>query len=509
MDLINRLVSNRALGALVIVAFTLFAYSFMLQAPFRSMDDTTSIVENKDLRDFKSIPKVWTSAFFGDQSYYRPLVTMSFMLEYAIYGLNSFWFNLDNLILHILNTLCVFVLFARLWSDKPLALLTALLFAIHPVQWEAICNVAGRPILLSALCVFCSFLLFMEFDTRRHLLWLMGSLAGFIIGIFCKESTVIFPVVLGMYLFYVSKSDRKPWMALLPFFMVIFGYFELRRQLGITQVFAWGSLDASVLGFLSFVRGCITYLRLYVFPVDLYFDRSRAVFGSFVDPQLLGTILFWIAAISAVWAFRAKINSKVLFCMLWFLLEFAPVCQIVTSLGVQPGYISLAEHFLYVPTAAMAAILVWAARGVQEINRQRKWCSPAIAQVAVAGIGVFLYLTTIQQAVYASSELSMLKRSVTFQPNNSRVLYSIGMNYVNRGMFEVAHTYFQQAVRVDPWNVRAKIALGKVLCDQGQYEDCLDVYGAIRNPGPFAAILEENVRLTHKIIEQKRGAVKQ
>lgn len=504
MDLIDRLVRHRWLGGLVIVLLVVTAYSFMLNAPFRSMDDATSIVENKDIRSLSNIPKVFSGSFFGDHSYYRPLVTISFMLEYAAFGLKSFWFNLDNVILHIINCFCVLALFRRIFKDREVAFWTAFLFALHPVQWEAICNVAGRSILLSALFVFISFILFIEFDNRRNVFWLAASLTSFFLGIFCKESTAILPIVLGMYLVFVSREKNKPWLSLALYFVVVFGFLMLRKLLGITQLFAWGSTDALVMGFLSFARGCITYLRLYVFPVDLYFDRSRAVFAGFADPQVLFTILFWLTALVGVWRARKQLDLRLLFLMLWFLIDFAPVSQILTSLGVQPGFISLAEHFLYVPTAAMAALIVVTVRHLWSLNIRKKICSTQVAGLAVAGMMVFFYLTTIQQSVYASNELSMLKRSVSMQPYNSRVLYSLGMNYVNRRMFETAEYYFQTAVRIDPWNIRARIALGKVLCDQGKYERGMEVYRSIANPGPFAPILEENIRLTKIIMEEAK-----
>ena len=94
----------------------------------------------------------------------------------------------------------------------------------------------------------------------------------------------------------------------------------------------------------------------------------------------------------------------------------------------------------------------------------------------------------------------MLKRSIAMQPFNSRVQYSLGMNYVNSGMFQVAQIYFQQAAAMDPWNVRARVALGKVLCDQGKYREGIAVYQSIHDAGPFEGILRENLRLSQKII---------
>ena len=62
-----------------------------------------------------------------------------------LFGFNSFFYNLDNLILHILNALLVFLLVSRLTNNDTIGFWTGLLFVIHPVQWEAVCNVPGGP----------------------------------------------------------------------------------------------------------------------------------------------------------------------------------------------------------------------------------------------------------------------------------------------------------------------------------------------------------------------------
>ncbi len=492
-----------ALYAVLVLA----AYSFMLRAPFRSMDDATTIVENQDIRGFQNLPKVFTGSFFGDRSYYRPLVTASYMAEYAFFKLDAFWFNLDNVILHILNSLCVFALIRRLFNCRNTAFWAALLFAVHPVQWEAVSNISGRAILLSALFVFSSMILFLDFYKSRQRIFLVGSLVSFILAMFSKESSAVLPVVLTLYIFFnreEKSANPRPWFSLAPFFLLVAGFLSLRQQLGITQLFAWGSGDALTLGFLSFARGCITFLRLFVFPVDLYFDRSRAVFLNFSQPELILTVIFWISVLWMIWHNRHAAGGTILFLIAWFLIDFAPVSQIVTSLGVQPGYISLAEHFLYVPSVAMLTLLVVGVRHLWQMNKDKKWCSPPVAGMAVAGVIIFFYLTTIQQAVYAGNELSMLKRSIAMQPNNSRVQYSLGMNYVRRGLFQPAEHHFRTATAVDPWNIRARIALGKVLCDQGRFEEGIAVYRSVTNPGPFAEILQENLKLSLKILDSQK-----
>jgi tetratricopeptide (TPR) repeat protein len=501
---LKNITHQRWLGFLLTAAVVLTAYSFVLKAPFRNLDDTTMIVSNENLRSLENFSKIFTSSFFGDRSYYRPLVLASYMIEYHFFGLDPFFYYLDNVLLHILNAFGVYFLVFRLFKDRSLSWWVSFLFAIHPVQWEAVANVSGRVILLNTFFLLLSFGWFIDFRERRRMVCLAGSILSFFLALLCKESAAMLPVVLLLYLAFYSDEKPRPWPSVAPFFLIVVGMILWRRQLGITELFAWGSLQATLLGFLTFARGMITYLRLFVFPVDLYFDRSRMVFQNFADVQLLATVAFWLAALVLLWRARARIDRKVLFLILWFALEFAPVSQIVTSLGVQPGFISLAEHFLYLPSIAILTVAVLGLRRVGELNRARRWFSPAIGGIAVAGFLLFLLLTTVQQNIYASNDLAMLTRSLQHQPVNSRLQYSVGMHYVQKGNFPTAERYFAQAVLMDPWNVRARIALAKSLCDQGRYDEGIAVYTSIRDAGPLQGLLDENLRLSYKLRDQRR-----
>ena len=286
------------LRAAAIIVLGFIAYGSMLPAPFRVMDDRISIVENPAIKSAKNIPEIFQEGYFHDQSYYRPLINLSFMGEYQAFGFNSFFYNLDNLILHILNALLVFLLVSRLTNNDTIGFWTGLLFVIHPVQWEAVCNVPGRSILLSAFFVLSSFVLFLEFYKHRRGFCLALVLITFFLGLLCKESAGVLPFVVMAYL---SLDKTKPWpqkiKCLWPFFIGIAGYLFLRQYFGITDVHQAGQPLVLILGFVTFLRSVITDLRLFVFPVDLHYDRCLPFMLSLDQPQALATCFFWAAAL--------------------------------------------------------------------------------------------------------------------------------------------------------------------------------------------------------------------
>ena len=76
------IIRSNWLCALLIVVLGFSAYSFMLDAPFKDLDDRYSIIENNDIKDVSSLGKIFRSSYFQKGSFYRPLVYVSYMIEY-------------------------------------------------------------------------------------------------------------------------------------------------------------------------------------------------------------------------------------------------------------------------------------------------------------------------------------------------------------------------------------------------------------------------------------------
>src|SRR3989344_3006222 len=273
----------------------LIAHGVALNGSFKTMDDETSIINNQNLRSFSSLGGIFTESFFrGDRTYYRPLVTFSFLLDYQIAGLNPFFYYLTNLLLHLANAVLLFFTFNIFLKRKFSNFAAALLFVVHPVQWEAVANIAGRSILLCAFWQFTAFLLYLRYaaqsrlDPRRKVYYAC-SLLAFSLALLSKESAVVLPFLVAGYEYWLGRRHKGKILTaqaverVFPFLAVVAGYLLLRKFLGITNVAFWPSLQYLIFGVLTFLSSVLVYLRIFIFPVDLHFDRTTAYFTSFAD----------------------------------------------------------------------------------------------------------------------------------------------------------------------------------------------------------------------------------
>jgi protein O-mannosyl-transferase len=192
--------SSRRLGdraALLVVALVvLLVWGRTLSFPLL-WDDRNLIVENPYLR-LSSLPGLAFREDFWQltnspkaSGMYRPLVLLSYWLEFGIWRLNPLGYHLSGLLLHLTNALLTFALARRIGLTTWAALLTALLFAVHPVQLEAVANVASRPDLLATALVLVASVGWLSHGWQR---WLAP--AWLALGMWCKESALVGPLLL-------------------------------------------------------------------------------------------------------------------------------------------------------------------------------------------------------------------------------------------------------------------------------------------------------------------------
>ncbi len=491
------------------------------------MDDEVSIVGNEQIRSFSNTGEILTQSFFGGQAYYRPLVALSYMVEYHLFGLKPFYYYLTNILIHIATSITLFYVMNFIFRRQLFAFAIALLFAIHPVHWEAVANISGRAILLCAFFYMNAFLLFCRAGKNK---WVYAlSLISFIFALLSKESAGMLPVLLLSYQFFLGReippyppfskggtSCAYPpsppplkkggrggfgWvLPVLPFFFLDAVYILFRRLLGITHWFQWQSIGDSALGFLTFLRSVITALRLFVMPVDLHFDRSQKLFSGFFEWGALATLLFFVVLIILFVRFKAKLSPGALFFISWFCIELFPVSQIPVSIGVRPGYISTAEHFLYTPAVGIFALAVLGAMSL----RPGRFISPGGFKVITAGCYGFLFLMTVQANIYAAQEIAMFERTLAISPHNTRVRNSLGLSLAKLNRFAEAEYHFRKVLVVDPLHVRARIGLGKSLCDQGKFQEGIREYETIKDAGDLSPLLAENLELTYRLLSKQK-----
>jgi 4-amino-4-deoxy-L-arabinose transferase-like glycosyltransferase len=183
---------------IIITLVTLLFYVPSLGNDFQAHDDTLLITENPTAQGL-SIKNIRAAFSTFDPELYIPMTLITHQIEYSLFGLNPFFFHFTNLLLHIGSSILVTLIAYRLSKDRSrypeiFAIGTGVLFALHPLNTEAVAWAAARKDILSGFFFFASLWAYLKVDSHKK--WYVLSILLFALGLLSKISIVVLPVAL-------------------------------------------------------------------------------------------------------------------------------------------------------------------------------------------------------------------------------------------------------------------------------------------------------------------------
>jgi tetratricopeptide (TPR) repeat protein len=220
-------VNRRQAAALALaLAATAVAYHGVLTAGF-VYDDLALVKTNPSIRSLSHAGEWFSRSFWRDVynpadadniPYYRPVVTLTLAMGYAISGLDAWGYHALNLGLHLVNVALVFV-FALRFGGTASAAVAALAFGLLPVHTENVAWISGvSDVVATALGLTGSLLLVRATESpHRRALAAAGGFAAILLSFLAKESALTLPVaMLGVFLLTTDGVKLRalwPWLA--------------------------------------------------------------------------------------------------------------------------------------------------------------------------------------------------------------------------------------------------------------------------------------------------------
>ncbi|MDO8655301.1 MAG: hypothetical protein Q7R48_02685 [bacterium] len=461
---------------LCILGITFLLYAVSLPNAF-VWDDEGQIVDNQIIYDLRNVPEFFGSSTFYaggaglSGGFYRPLVSLSYSLNYQIWGLHAWGFRLVQIGFHLLNTFLVFFLLFKLLSftkvswAKTAALFASLLFAVHPANVEAVAYIASfgdvlyTSILLLALLVL------------PISLW--GSIALGFLGLFAKETAIVF-FPLGFLLLIFLKASRKRLLLYVGgSAAAILSYFFIRLVLsGISftqQHIAPIAKAALFERLLTIPHEIFTYLQLLVFPLYLSIYRHFVV-ASFLDIRFWGSLLFLLALGVLSFLFlrpQKKEHQKLfLFSLAWFFFSIGPVLNII------PLDMTVSERWLYFPGIGGMLFLVLA---LMELAQKGLW-QKRVAYGVLIFFAIFFSCRTLLRIQDWKDGFTLYGHDIQYAKGNANLENNYGVELFRKGMIQEAGVHFQNSIAAeDQWAISHN-NLGAVLEQEGKLNDAEQEY---------------------------------
>lgn len=422
-------------------------------------DDNWLIVTNPDIKTM-SIEKVRTIfthdlAYFMEKSnFYRPLQSLSYMLDYRLWGENPAGYRATNILIHCANGILIFFLL-RLFFGNIASFLGAAFFLVHPVNTSAVAYIAGRSDLLALFLLLSSFLFLVRFRTSGRYLDGALSIAAFFFSLFTKEICVTFVLFAAFLL--LSDRGKTPAprknTAVLTFFFLLGGLYLFSR-LTFLKFAPLGSQAVNVPPIynrlLAVAPVILTYLRLIVLPYDLRMDRDLVMPSSFLDGRVLISLVL-LSALCFALAVGSRRRKNLSLGIAWFFVMLLPSLNVLIPLNAP-----LSEHWLYVPFFGASAVLACC---LSPLTDSPGKYARAITVGMIALLAVYASVT-VRMNTYWKSEETLFSYIARFKTVHPRVHYNLGQQYLKKGEYPAAIAEFEKSANAQPDNFEAVFYTG-------------------------------------------------
>ncbi len=469
---------RRHLFALIAIAAVVIPiYANSLDGSFH-LDDMPNIVENRHVHmDRFSFGALYRAAF-ESRHRARPLANVTFALNYLAGGLGVRGYHIVNIAVHVAAASILYFLLLRLIAVMPLsesirskafqtALFAALLWAVHPVQTQAVTYIVQRMTSLSALFFFASLLFYLEArrsDGRpRRLAFNCAFLASFLLGVGFKEIVAALPfaVLLIEWLVPDRRQTVRQWAvvaAVMAALSIAALWFHLVMHDGsLSGILFRGYEDRPFTmeeRMLTQFRIVLYYISLFAFPRPgrLNVDHDFSVSTGMLDPPvtlLAVAVVTWLI-VGAVMISRRR--PLVAFCILWF---FGNLVMESTVVPLEMIF----EHRLYIPSVGLAllvsAALAWL-YGAERGGRTRRIGVSAL----MAALLVIYGFWTVQRNTAWRTELSLWSDAARKSPAKLRVVNNLANVLADSGKLNAAISRYRKILKSHPESARVHNNLG-------------------------------------------------
>jgi tetratricopeptide (TPR) repeat protein len=441
MKLDKELLTPTLRSAILIAAAAAFVYASSIWFGF-CWDDVSYVVEHPNIRSisWNNITAIFSRSYIGN---YAPVHILAYMGEYALWGLNPKGYHSVNLLLHIFNSLFLFILIRKITARNEVALLASLIFAVHPVQVENVAWVSEQKSLLAMAFFLPAFYLSVRDSDVRKPSYYWASVFLYGLSLLAKVSTVSLPLLLILYdLCYERRLDTRRIINKAPYFVIAGGMSLASIFIQTSNRGIFYFRDDPLITFFTTIVIVKKYLLSLILPVNLSAYYSL-VHTRLFDPEVLLSLLL-IVAIVAGTLFLFRRDRQAAFWAAWFWAAILP------NLNIIPLSVSMADRYLYLPIIGPSVLFALALFGPVKDRFARQFPKKVRWLYAVSGILVLALAVASQvRSRIWESDLSLWTDTVT-RLQHGLPYTNLGAAYVEAGKVTEAIKYFEKAIEVTP-----------------------------------------------------------
>ena len=524
------------LVGILLAVITLAAFWRVLECDFINYDDNLYVTENRHVQAGFTRESVRWALTARYEATWQPLVWLSYILDYQLYGLRAYGYHLTNLLLHIANTLLLFLIFRRMTGSLWRSAFVAVLFAIHPLHVESVAWVAERKDVLSTLFWVLTIWAYFSYTKRPEIKSYLLVILAFALGLMAKPVLVTLPFALLLLDFWPLCRFPRHWKLLwekVPLFALAVGSCVM-TSITLQEGGALSSLErlpfdvrlANAL--ISYVK----YIRKMLWPRDLAIIYPHPMAGLPVW-QVMGAVLA-LVCLSALIIRAVRRRPYLAVGWLWYIGTLVPMIGLA-----QVGTQALADRYTYVPLIGIFIIVAWGVPDLPALGKAERRYSRVLPVLAGAVTAVLIVCTWIQVGYWRSSvtvfqhairvttnnylahsnlglaldaqgktdqALRHLREALAIQPDYAPIQTNLGVILFKQGRLDEAAAYFREAVRLEPGMAEGHLDLGVALAEQGKLEEAIGEFSKALEINPNLEEARCNLETISREIERRKAA---
>ncbi|MCL5408794.1 MAG: tetratricopeptide repeat protein [Candidatus Omnitrophica bacterium] len=498
---------NNKRNIIIILLAVIAVYVNSIFNPF-IFDDMLLVVDNPYIKNFANFPYYFNHDLFmnGKSIFYRPMQIILYAVIYHFFGLNIVSYHLLNIFLHIGNAILIYVLLKKLYPQR-ISFFVALLWAIHPIQTQAVTYISGTA---DPLCLFWTLLTILFFSSRRYIF----SFFSFIFALLSKETAILTPFLIYIYeyarvssagllpsyrydsfrifsipLYEEHKSGfkQKPSTTKILWLCTFLGVSILYSILRITILVPFKPSSMGTVPFLSrfytSFHAFLQYIQLLIFPDILAMERYLLYLNTWKNPDFIAGFIFFILFL--YWLYKVRKNYYLFFPGIWFLLNYIAIMNVIIPLRS-----NIAEEWMYTPSIGFFILFVLVYDRIKDIFlvklKTKGLTSVKIKKYVYIPLIIIFCLYGVRTVVRNTdwkNSIDFYKKAIVYFP--SQKLYNnLATTYLSEHKYHKAIKYFKITLKYNPYFYNVLIGLGSSYLELKKSENAELYYKKAINADP-------------------------
>ena len=471
-------------------------------------DDDYYVTENETLHSVNGLKRIWTEK--GAVPQYYPLVHTFFWIEYHLWGLNPLGYHINNVLLHGLNSILLFLILKK-WAF-PGAWMMAVLFAVHPVHVESVAWVTERKNVLSGFFYLCA----MHFGIRTFGLinlkqyasqWMdyLCAMVFYIFALLSKTVTCSLPAVLLLLIWWKrGRILRREVFSVIPFLIIGIVLSITTISMEVNHVgasgkdFDWTFLQRCLIA----GRALWFYTGKLLFPYPLSFIYYRWELDHGLTTQLfypLGVLFI----VGALFFLRHKIGRGPLVGVLFFIGTLFPALGFINVYPMRYSFV--ADHFQYLASIGMIVLFIgWVLQFFRSFRLSSVYLTRFLGLIVVFIFGIL----TWQQGYAYSDRESLWRDTIRKNPKAWMAYNNLGEIVLGDGQIDEAIGYYKKAIKLRPDYPEAYYNLANAIGRTGAYKEAIRLHHKALVLDPRFIKVHLNLANSYALDRQAKKAIK-